>query len=323
MIAPASTTDARLKSWIPVAEQSDFPIQNLPFGVFEPGDGAPRIGVAIGDQVLDCRAIAEAGFFDDCCDRKLLQAPLLNPLLAAGCSVWEPVRKRLSLLLRADGDRSLREAGADFLFDRGVVKNARADGRRRLCRLLFVDRACNKSRTPFSSECRSAAAELALDSGRLSRTLGDSIVIDGTPIRRPRGQRKLPDAIRTRVRTDSPPRLRAGDGLCRWARQPTRNADRSGRRGPSTSSDSFSSTIGARAISRRGNISRSGRSSANRLRRRSRPGSSRSKRSSHFVVEGPAAATRTARLTCASANRSAYEIRAGRGSANGINARTR
>ena len=60
MIAASDTTDPQLESWAPVAAESDFPIQNLPFGVFSAG-GLERIGVALGDRILDLAAVAEAG----------------------------------------------------------------------------------------------------------------------------------------------------------------------------------------------------------------------------------------------------------------------
>ena len=74
-----STTDPSLQSWIPVPADSDFPVQNLPFGVFSAGAGLPRVGVAIGDRILNCDVLAESGFLDDVVDRELLQAPTLNP----------------------------------------------------------------------------------------------------------------------------------------------------------------------------------------------------------------------------------------------------
>ncbi len=194
MIAPAGSTDARLESWVPVAAQSDFPIQNLPFGVFVRGAGAPRIGVAIGEQVLDCSAIAESGFFDDCCERELLQAPLLNPLLAAGRSVWEPVRERLSLLLRADGDPRLREAGAEnFLFDRGTVEmRLPIDVGDYVDFYSSIEHATNLGRL-FRPNAEALLPNWRwIPVGYHGRS--GSIVIDGTPIRRPCGQRKLPDA---------------------------------------------------------------------------------------------------------------------------------
>lgn len=110
MIAPADTTDARLESWLPVARDSDFPIQNLPFGVYVRNGAVPRIGVAIGEHILDLSAVAQAGLVDDVCEPELLEAPLLNPLLAAGRSVWRLLRQRLSELLRVGGDDRLRGA---------------------------------------------------------------------------------------------------------------------------------------------------------------------------------------------------------------------
>ena len=56
------TNDPTLKSFIPTPPESHFPIQNLPFGIFSTAaDAAPRVGVAIGDQILDLAAVAEAG----------------------------------------------------------------------------------------------------------------------------------------------------------------------------------------------------------------------------------------------------------------------
>jgi len=54
-----------MKSFVDVAPESQFPIQNLPFGVFRPSDGAsPRPGVAIGDFVVDLSVLADAGLFE-------------------------------------------------------------------------------------------------------------------------------------------------------------------------------------------------------------------------------------------------------------------
>ena len=53
------------KSFVDVPEDSDFPIQNLPYGVFSIASLKPRVGVAIGDQVLDLSVLAEKEFFTD------------------------------------------------------------------------------------------------------------------------------------------------------------------------------------------------------------------------------------------------------------------
>lgn len=51
------TNDPALRSWVPVAADSHFPIQNLPYGVFRPKNEAPRIGVAIGEFVFDLSVV--------------------------------------------------------------------------------------------------------------------------------------------------------------------------------------------------------------------------------------------------------------------------
>jgi fumarylacetoacetase len=57
-----TTHDPKLRSWVASAnEHPDFPIQNLPYGVYRHGIGEPRVGVAIGDQVLDLRSAVENG----------------------------------------------------------------------------------------------------------------------------------------------------------------------------------------------------------------------------------------------------------------------
>ena len=56
--------DPKLRSWIEVRAGSDFPIQNLPFGIFKTSQRGPRVGVAIGEYILDLAAVAEFGYFD-------------------------------------------------------------------------------------------------------------------------------------------------------------------------------------------------------------------------------------------------------------------
>ena len=54
-----------LSSWIDVNQESDFPIQNLPFGVFSIKNSSARIGVAIGEQILDLKELFELGYLAD------------------------------------------------------------------------------------------------------------------------------------------------------------------------------------------------------------------------------------------------------------------
>ena len=52
-----------LKSFIEVAPDSHFPLENLPYGIFKPREGKPRVGAAIGDDIVDLSILEELGHF--------------------------------------------------------------------------------------------------------------------------------------------------------------------------------------------------------------------------------------------------------------------
>jgi fumarylacetoacetase len=195
MIARGDTTDARLESWVPVALESDFPIQNLPFGVFL-RDGSPRIGIAIGEQVLDLYEVAEAGVFDDVCERELLQSPVLNPLLAAGRSTWTPLRARISQLLQTGGDSTLREGSVERFFCRQDAVEMRVP----MEIGDYVDFYSSIEHATNLGKLFRPDAEALLPNWRWLPVgyhgRSSTIVIDGTSIRRPLGQRKAPSDAR-------------------------------------------------------------------------------------------------------------------------------
>ena len=93
-------------SWIDSANDpgTDFPLQNLPYGVFSIGGGAPRCGVAIGDRIVDLAAVEQAGKLDA---GGTFSAPVLNDFIALGRPAWDRVRARLTELLAQGGDRDL------------------------------------------------------------------------------------------------------------------------------------------------------------------------------------------------------------------------
>jgi fumarylacetoacetase len=193
MTRRADTTDVRLESWVPVTAASDFPVQNLPFGVFVSDGRLPRIAVAIGEKLVDCYATARAGLFDECCEPELLQATTLNPLLAAGRSVWAALRERLSELLRRDGDPRLRDAGDDqFLVDRSAVEM-------RVPMEIgdYVDFYSSMEHATNLGRLFRPNAEALLPNWRWIPVgyhgRSSTVVVDGTPVRRPSGQRKPPD----------------------------------------------------------------------------------------------------------------------------------
>ena len=120
------THDPSRRSWLEAANRSgcDFPIQNLPFGVFERlgtprGDETPRGGVAIGDSIVDLRAGLAAGLFtgDAATAAQAASGRTLNPLMALPRAIVASLRARLSELLRIDGPNSelLRNRAAELL----------------------------------------------------------------------------------------------------------------------------------------------------------------------------------------------------------------
>ncbi len=103
------THRANLTSWVSSAQSpsTDFPIQNLPLGVFRSGNRSIRPGVAIGDQVLDLVALAELGLLDDVLSALIQECARdgsLNVLLAEGHPALRALRARASALLRDDSD---------------------------------------------------------------------------------------------------------------------------------------------------------------------------------------------------------------------------
>jgi fumarylacetoacetase len=105
------SNDPRRKSWVSVPAGSDFPIQNLPFGIFKTGvDQLPRIGVAIGEHVVDVAELAAAGLLDELTfDLEVLHYSTLNRLAGLGRSATRSLRERISELL-SDDCAELRDA---------------------------------------------------------------------------------------------------------------------------------------------------------------------------------------------------------------------
>lgn len=96
----SKANDPKLRSWVAVAAGSDFPIQNLPFGIFRTAQRGPRVGVAIGDMILDLAAVSEFGYFDALrIDKKVFSQPVLNDFIALGKASCRLVRERISELL--------------------------------------------------------------------------------------------------------------------------------------------------------------------------------------------------------------------------------
>jgi len=186
------------RSFIDVDPDSDFPIHNLPYGVFRPAAGSrPRIGVAIGDRVLDLAVLAERGLLagGGLADGAVFLEPTLNPLMAAGRPTWTAARSRLTALLSAD-DPTLRD-------DAGLRDAA---FHRRAAVLMELPAAIGDYTDFYSSREHATnvgtmfrGPDSALQPNWLHIPVGyhgraSSVVVSGTDVRRPMGQAKAPDA---------------------------------------------------------------------------------------------------------------------------------
>ncbi|QUN30827.1 fumarylacetoacetase [Cupriavidus sp. KK10] len=185
-------------SWIASANdgQSHFPLQNLPYGVFSTKGQAPRVGVAIGDQVLDLAALDEAGLLPAAA-KGTFAAGSLNRFIALGKPVWSETRKRLGALLSGD-DAALRDNAA--LRDKALVPMAAATLHLPVEIPGYTDfysskeHATNVGRMFRDPDNALLPNWLEIPIGYNGRA--SSVVVSGTPLHRPNGQIKLPNEAR-------------------------------------------------------------------------------------------------------------------------------
>jgi len=116
--------DPKLRSWVDVPLGSDFPIQNLPFGIMRPQGQTPRLATAIGNYVADLEVLADHGFFDDLeIDRSVFSRSSLNDLIALGRARTVAVRNRLSQILDSDFEEwDASELASFFLIPQSEVE---------------------------------------------------------------------------------------------------------------------------------------------------------------------------------------------------------
>jgi fumarylacetoacetase len=187
--------DPALRSFIPVEVTSDFPIQNLPYGVFSTAAlPTPRIGVAIGDYVLDLWQLEQ-----DCRlpvrDLGVFSAPSLNPFMALGPKVWSQTRARISELLRHDNDELRDNPG---LRKRALVPMADVRLHLPIAVSGYTDFYSSKEHAT-NVGVMFRGKDNALQPNWLHMPIGyngraSTVVVSGTKVRRPRGQLKPPNA---------------------------------------------------------------------------------------------------------------------------------
>jgi len=180
-----------MTSWVDSANSAtaDFPLNNLPYGVFSTDDGDARCGVAIGDMILDMASAEENGVID-LMDDPLFDVPFWNEVMEQGPAVWAALRARLTDLLSVDStDRALVEPL--------LVPMADATLHMPLVVSEFTDFYAGRHHaTNVGTMFR--GAENALPPNWLHIPIGyngraSSVVVSGTDIRRPWGQLKSPD----------------------------------------------------------------------------------------------------------------------------------
>ncbi|MEY2564532.1 MAG: fumarylacetoacetase [Verrucomicrobiota bacterium] len=186
-----------LKSFIDVAPDSHFPIQNLPFGIFKPAQGAARVGVAIGEFVLDLSAIEEAGHFKspEFQDQRVFSESALNAFLALGRPAWRKAREVVQHLLAADtamlrDDSKLRARAFFAQKDVAMQLPARiGDYTDFYSSYHHAHNVGTMLRGPENALMPNWKWLPVAYHGRAS-----SIVVSGTDVRRPHGQTKPPDS---------------------------------------------------------------------------------------------------------------------------------
>src|SRR6476660_8582913 len=99
------SNDPKLKSWLKIPDHSDFPIQNLPFGIFKTKYLSAVAGVAIGEHVVDLVYLHEHGYLDGLSlPPGIFNQKYLNDFLALGRARIREVRERVSELLSVNCD---------------------------------------------------------------------------------------------------------------------------------------------------------------------------------------------------------------------------
>jgi fumarylacetoacetase len=195
-----------LQSFIDVPRDSHFPIQNLPFGVFQPKEAKPRVGVAIGDLIIDLSVLEELGHFRSSefqepalsasrTGRPVFSEDSLNAFLALGRPAWRKAREILQHLLSSEtptlrDDASLRarvfHKQKDVLMKLPVRIGNYTDF---YSSYHHAQNVGTMLRGPENALMPNWKWLPVAYHGRAS-----SVVVSGTDVRRPNGQVKAPDA---------------------------------------------------------------------------------------------------------------------------------
>jgi fumarylacetoacetase len=169
------------RTWVPVPEGSDFPLANLPYGVFVPPSGSARVGVAIGGHVLDLSAV-------DVPHRTDFAAASLNAFMGRGPAAWSAVRRRVTELLTDEALRPMVEPHlvplADVTLRLPFEVGDYVDFYASEHHATNVGRIFRGDTEPLTPNWKHLPIGYHGRSG--------TVVVSGTPVIRPCGQRKAP-----------------------------------------------------------------------------------------------------------------------------------
>eukprot|EP00735_Rhodelphis_limneticus_P005547 TRINITY_DN1743_c0_g1::TRINITY_DN1743_c0_g1_i1::g.25050::m.25050 TRINITY_DN1743_c0_g1::TRINITY_DN1743_c0_g1_i1::g.25050 ORF type:complete len:436 (-),score=150.36,sp/A5PKH3/FAAA_BOVIN/60.77/0.0,FAA_hydrolase/PF01557.13/1.1e-51,FAA_hydrolase_N/PF09298.6/1e-30,FAA_hydrolase_N/PF09298.6/2.7e+03 TRINITY_DN1743_c0_g1_i1:100-1368(-) len=188
---------AALTSFVPVPANSDFPIQNIPFGVFTYAGATPRVGTAIGEYVLDLAVLADAGLFNDLTHLKggaVFRESSLNAFMGLGRPAWREARERIQSLLSTENttlqnNAALRESALKKQSDVQMLIPSNIGD--------YTDFYASKEHAT-NVGIMFRGKENALMPNWLHIPIGyhgrsSSVVVSGTPLHRPKGQLKADD----------------------------------------------------------------------------------------------------------------------------------
>lgn len=188
---PKDTMMSRLESWVETANNADteFPLNNLPYGVFSVNDGEPHCGVAIGNQILDVTAAEEAGVITPS-GASVFDIPYWNDFMELGPAAWAKFRKELTDALSVNSEKRA-------VLEPHMVLRSDADMHMPFAVSEYTDFYAGKQHAQNMGAILRGSPDLPANwlhipigyNGRAS-----SVVVSGTDIHRPLGQTKAPDA---------------------------------------------------------------------------------------------------------------------------------
>lgn len=207
-----STHDATLRSWVESAndDATDFPIQNLPFGIFRKttGDDDPRVGIAIGDQILNVSACLDAELLEDAAKEacKLASGTSLNALMQSGRGPATSLRHGVSRLLQDGTDEGTKAAKTESrilvpMSDAELLLPAQIGDFTDFYSSIFHAERVGRMFRPDNPLLPNYKYVPIAYHGRAS-----TIEVSGTDFRRPVGQRRPPDAPPEQAPTFEPSR---------------------------------------------------------------------------------------------------------------------